>query len=369
MKKKVLLEGDSVSLFISFSKAGYFTSQDEMFSRYTFSGRMASQFSTGQVIDLDSVPMVLKKVWETEKKVILSFKLKDGPSDAVLFLKITDIKKDQLRLLELGQIFRKNTPDKIFLLKDSIDIPVTSDYSTPSGFKISSSVNTDSLPFKLYKISFPSAIGPHIIDNYELDSDGLEADSSGKLALDQIVKLKEGLAVFSYNSDIPGCFSYLFKEGSYPDLSKPSDLIEPLNYLTTVSEYQKLKSVSDEKIAVDSFWLSAGGSLEKSRQLIRNFYSRVVHANKLFTTYKEGWKTDKGMIFILFGRPDAVASYGEYEEWHYEKLSKKNFYTFIFHKKPLFLSNENYELVRSPEHKNVWQSQIEKWRKGIITRQ
>ena len=34
----------------------------------------------------------------------------------------------------------------------------------------------------------------------------------------------------------------------------------------------------------------------------------------LFTSYKQGWKTDKGMIYIIFGAPDEVLKDGEREE-------------------------------------------------------
>lgn len=36
------------------------------------------------------------------------------------------------------------------------------------------------------------------------------------------------------------------------------------------------------------------------------YYRRVRYANKEFTQYKDGWKTDRGMIYILFGAPNQV---------------------------------------------------------------
>ncbi|MCH7783138.1 GWxTD domain-containing protein [candidate division KSB1 bacterium] len=36
------------------------------------------------------------------------------------------------------------------------------------------------------------------------------------------------------------------------------------------------------------------------------YYRRVRFANEEFTQYKDGWKTDRGMIYILFGPPNQV---------------------------------------------------------------
>jgi hypothetical protein len=38
----------------------------------------------------------------------------------------------------------------------------------------------------------------------------------------------------------------------------------------------------------------------------------VRQANRLFTNYKEGWKTDTGMYYILYGRPSSVSTVGTY---------------------------------------------------------
>ena len=48
-------------------------------------------------------------------------------------------------------------------------------------------------------------------------------------------------------------------------------------------------------------------SLERAKELIKNYYGRLQHANLFFTSYLEGWKTDRGMIFMIFGeRTNAV---------------------------------------------------------------
>ena len=41
-------------------------------------------------------------------------------------------------------------------------------------------------------------------------------------------------------------------------------------------------------------------------ELMDEYYRRVSYANENFEGWKEGWETDRGMIYILFGPPDQV---------------------------------------------------------------
>ena len=71
-------------------------------------------------------------------------------------------------------------------------------------------------------------------------------------------------------------------------------------------DHEKLMAISDpkqQKLAVDRFWLSNIKNTNKAIQIIELFYERVEEANKQFSNYKEGWKTDMGMMYILFGPP------------------------------------------------------------------
>ena len=40
---------------------------------------------------------------------------------------------------------------------------------------------------------------------------------------------------------------------------------------------------------------------QKAKSLIAIYYNRIQNANLHFTTFKEGWKTDRGMIYVVFG--------------------------------------------------------------------
>ena len=69
--------------------------------------------------------------------------------------------------------------------------------------------------------------------------------------------------------------------------------------------------------AIDKYWLGKAASKERARSLIRTYYSRVELANKLFTCHLEGWKTDRGLISIIFGPPTYISNNRNSEVWSY----------------------------------------------------
>ncbi|MDZ7822184.1 MAG: GWxTD domain-containing protein [Candidatus Marinimicrobia bacterium] len=41
-------------------------------------------------------------------------------------------------------------------------------------------------------------------------------------------------------------------------------------------------------------------------ELMNEYYYRVQTANQRFSGQREGWRSDRGMIYIIYGEPDAV---------------------------------------------------------------
>lgn len=64
-------------------------------------------------------------------------------------------------------------------------------------------------------------------------------------------------------------------------------------------------------------------------ELMEEYYSRVEYANKNFKHFLEGWKTDMGMVFIIFGSPNNVDRHPfdidakPYEVWYYYEINRQ----------------------------------------------
>ena len=190
---------------------------------------------------------------------------------------------------------------------------------------------------------------------------------------------RKGIFLCSIGKNIDEGFT-LFNFGpGFPSMTTPEDMIEPLAYLASGDEMNTLRSNTRPKLALDEFWIGCGGNIDKARELIRIFYTRVMYANYYFTSYKEGWRTDRGMIYIIYGPPDKLYKSVDEESWGYRKpvirsswgtsySVKEDYLFFDFKKRDNKFSDNEYYISRSETAVSYWDKAIQSWRKGIVFR-
>ncbi len=177
---------------------------------------------------------------------------------------------------------------------------------------------------------------------------------------------EKGLIYFQTDTLTENGFTLYNFHKNYPMLKTANELIPPLRYLTTRDEYELLNSTKNVKETVDQFWLNKAHSNERARTLIRNYYSRVQLANELFTSHKEGWKTDRGLISIIFGSPSFIRYNKNNEIWIYGNDHNSNTIKFTFEKIKNIFSNNDYILKRNYAYKTPWYIAVETWRNGKV---
>jgi len=163
----------------------------------------------------------------------------------------------------------------------------------------------------------------------------------------------EGLTLFNFG-------------GTFPEVKSPKELMEPLFYLATLAEYKDLRTEPNRKLAVDDYWLRLGKSVEKSRELIRIYYNRVIYSNLYFSSNKEGWKTDQGMIFILFGPPSRIQMTGSGESWYYWAKRKSKTVEYKFQREQDAFSDQNMIWQRSTDSQMYLNEAIRSWKNGKV---
>jgi len=152
----------------------------------------------------------------------------------------------------------------------------------------------------------------------------------------------------------------------YPREDRTEQLVQPIQYIATATEYQRLSLEGHPKKMMDNFWLAATGSTDKARMLIRVFYTRMSYANQYFTDFKEGWKTDRGMIYLIYGLPNNINKGSHSETWEYTRKQQATPLTFVFEKKPSPYSDEYFVLRRGDAQPTYWRQAIDSWRKGRV---
>jgi GWxTD domain-containing protein len=158
---------------------------------------------------------------------------------------------------------------------------------------------------------------------------------------------------------------YVFDE-SFPGVSSSTEMIDCARYLMTREEYDRCKTATDRKKAIDDFWLNIGGSVERARELIKRYYGRVKEANRSYTSYTQGWKSDRGMIYIIFGKPVNIYKSKKDEIWVYGNEANPATLRFVFNKTDNPFSDNDYIMERSQFYKEPWHSAVDYWRQGHV---
>lgn len=186
-----------------------------------------------------------------------------------------------------------------------------------------------------------------------------EADSSFSIAVkngfsDELSIGNSGLLEFKYNEN-DTLSSFLLITGKYfPYIRDVRDMLPPLQYLISSKVYEKIQKNDNTKRVLDSIWLEASENETLAKDWIRKFYTRVEEANILFTDYLEGWQTDRGMIYIVFGKPHAVYRYNNAEVWYYGEEMHSKSLSFVFYLRQHPLKFFYYKLDRSIDYKENW---------------
>ncbi len=120
-------------------------------------------------------------------------------------------------------------------------------------------------------------------------------------------------------------------------------LEQDVKWIITDDETKAFKSLSNDEERdrfIENFWLRRNPNPDSPENEFREeHYARIAYANEHFAAGKAGWRTDRGHMYIAFGKPDSIDSHpsgGSYdrpieegggntstfpfETWHYRYI-------------------------------------------------
>lgn len=327
------------------------------------------RIATGKV-DLTTQNTILK-----DGKILMNFEI-PRPKNIAKGLLLTEIfqlednKKSNNDLVIDFNGSRLN--DRFGVFVNNFSLPVFRNYISKSdSFQLKSVENHPRELFLLrFKNDFTPAQSPMSTSVRTGIDRGLEPDEIIKIQSNTYINLKnEGLYLAVDDTiDTKYGFGFLVVDERFPRLTRPENLVKPLVYMSTSQEMRATNENDNAKQALDKFFLSiTGGNQMISKKIIKIYYHRIEEANRLFTTYKEGWKTDKGMVYTILGPPNRVQRSRDREVWMYSQSLNFSEIIFTFNKKPNQFTENYYELVRYPEYQAYWYPFVEAWRTGNVT--
>lgn len=152
----------------------------------------------------------------------------------------------------------------------------------------------------------------------------------------------------------------------FPKISTYGQMINAVKYITTKKEFSELSNSLDKKAALDEFWLERSGSEDRAKRILKTYYLRAEAANNYFTSHTEGWKADRGLIYIIFGRPISITKNASSEIWNYGEKGRFRSLRFTFVKIENPFTDNDYRLIRKEEYKPVWYYFVDAWRGGRV---
>jgi GWxTD domain-containing protein len=108
--------------------------------------------------------------------------------------------------------------------------------------------------------------------------------------------------------------------------------LDQMQYITDGDKIDEIKKLPPEakRAAFEEFWKKRDPSPNTERnELMEEYFSRVSYANKSYGHYQDGWKTDRGMVYIIFGSPSNIERHPfdndakPYEIWTYYQLDRE----------------------------------------------
>lgn len=233
--------------------------------------------------------------------------------------------------------------------------------STESTYRVKGSGSGKPIFVSYYRDNFPTPAPPFVVKELKMDR-FLFPDSTFVVTPDAPLGpfTREGVYLAQEDTTSGRGFSFFAKRPPYPKYNRLADLKGPLLFVTTQQENDALAAAGEDKARFDRVILDITKDKERARTFMRNYFRRVELANYYFTSFKEGWKTDRGMIFTIFGRPDEVHFDGGYEEWFYKNPRQ----SFRFARAGSVYHPDHSVLVREKGYTEYWYMTIDLRRKS-----
>jgi GWxTD domain-containing protein len=214
-----------------------------------------------------------------------------------------------------------------------------------------------------YAEKFPAGSPPFAEKEKRVDPI-MEVDSTFTIRSGQPLKFtREGLYLVQSDTNAARGIAFRVSSSSYPKMTRIEDLSSSLVFISTKEESDQLLAAGADKVKFDRVVLDITRDKDRAKSLIRNYFRRVELANVYFTSYKEGWKTDRGMMYLVFGLPEEVNRNGQYEVWTYKSINAK----FTFIRTGSVFDPDYYVLERNKRFSETWYYTIDQWRKSRIS--
>lgn len=341
-------------------------------ARVALSYRLLASYDSKQAIDTGSVVILDKEYSDKPNLLVAKTEFKAVfPTNYVLEIVVQDLNRN-ISSKSILNIYKSSFQTaQNFLLTDTIyNQPLFRNVlrkSEAANLVYTGGIKQTKVFVRYYNRQFP--LPAPAFSTFTPKPFEYRADSIFTLAMDTngvsgIHLEKLGFYHFQLDTNSrEGYTLYRFNE-EFPYLTSPEQLVPMLRFITTRQEFEDLMTQADKKKAIDDFWQKNGGNNERAKSILKTYYSRAQEANLFFTSFCEGWKTDRGLIYTIFGQPNTLYKQENTETWVYGEDASYKSLSFVFVKVINPFTENDYQLNRSDMFKDEWYKGVDAWRQG-----
>ncbi len=285
----------------------------------------------------------------------------------LLVVDIYNVVKDEHFYLDIPLSGETTKPTSYLIFEADKDIPYFSKYINRNYPIRIKSVFGESLNYKVSGIENNKPVSlPPFDESERTESTEVPIDTLYETNEDELFEFNNEGYHTIYTSDIPDSFiKILVADEFFPYFEDYKDLIQPLIYVSSNKEYTEMRDAEDTRLAFENYvnnTITANQVIAKD--FVKFYYRRVRESARLFTEDRAGWKTDRGMIFQVYGDPAQVFRNEKTELWVYTSPigGRIRFIFDIIYDKGI----RQFKLIRGNRYREEWMQAVTQWRAGRI---
>jgi len=116
------------------------------------------------------------------------------------------------------------------------------------------------------------------------------------------------------------------------DQKQVEEVFDKMRYITTDNDKRIYNSLSfpEKKRFIAVFWARSDPNPETAiNELKREYFEKMNYVNSQYSERKAGWKTDRGRVFMQYGKPDDIEYFPNspgtppYQIWYYYRVEQE----------------------------------------------
>ena len=303
------------------------------------------------------------------REFIYSFEFEKTPDQSLIVLEVNNILRNRKFLIDIPIQRNKNTRNQPFLIFEAQrNVPYFSRFvNLDQAVRLVNVFGNDG-KYQVEGVVNNQAVAIPTFDEGSVQAPTvIEIDTLYGPVEGEIMKFSTaGYYVINDSTEPSNSMGILVTDSFYPYFGQFEKMIEPLIFISTNDEFKTLRRATDSRMAFEDFVttrISNGGKV--AQDFVKFYYRRVRKSAHLFTSNKEGWKTDRGMVYQIYGNPLQVFRNEEQELWVYAAPNGGRI-RFNFAVVSAESNLLEYSLIRESKYKESWMDAVTSWRSGKV---